>query len=77
MREQHHEIGLTAGKIYQDLEREGPKPLIALQRDIGVSDSALFNQALGWLAREEKIDFEKKGKVWRVSLAREIFVQND
>lgn len=69
MQEQYQAIGETAGKIYRALEKGGTMEIASLQREINFPDSALFNQALGWLAREDKIDFRKKGKEWTVSLA--------
>ncbi len=61
-------IGETAGKIYRRLEQAGSKTGTVLQKEVGVTDSALFNQALGWLSREGKIHLEKKGRGWEVSL---------
>ena len=69
MQEQCQRTGETAGKIYQALEKNGGCTLGALQKEIGVSDAALFNQAIGWLSREGKLDFEKKGSGWQVTLA--------
>lgn len=60
--EQYQMIGETAGKIYRALENKGAFPTATLQKEIEVSDAALFHQALGWLAREDKVNFEKKGK---------------
>ena len=68
MQEQCQRIGETAGKIYQVLEKDG-KTIEALPKEIGVNDAALFNQAIGWLCREGKLDFEKKGSGWQVTLA--------
>jgi len=68
MREQYQAIGETAGKIYQALEKGSAMETGLLQKEINASNPALFNQALGWLAREDKIDFCKKGKTWAVSL---------
>lgn len=68
MQEQNHVIGETAGKIYRTLEKSGATETASLQKEAGVPDSTLFNQALGWLAREDKIDFQKKGREWTVSL---------
>lgn len=69
MQEQNQTIGETAGKIYRALEKNGAMETGSLQKEINLPDSALFNQALGWLAREDKIDFQKKGRAWAVSLA--------
>ena len=68
MQEQYNSIGETAGKIYRALEKNGPTEDAALRKEIEASDAALFNQAVGWLAREDKINFEKKKKIWVFSL---------
>ena len=68
MQEPCRRIGETAGKIYNALEKNG-KTLDALPKEVGVSDAALFNQAIGWLCREGKLNFEKKGSGWQVTLA--------
>ena len=68
MQEQYQIIGEVAGKIYKALERNGANNLANLQRECGITDDSLFNQALGWLARENKLSFEKKGKTLRISL---------
>lgn len=70
MHTQCHEIGETAGKIYQALEKSAPQTTNALSKEIGANDTALFNQALGWLAREGNVSFEKKGISLEVSLAK-------
>lgn len=68
MQEQNHVIGETAGNIYRTLEKSGAMETASLQKEAGVTDAALFNHALGWLAREDKIDFQKKGRGWTISL---------
>ena len=70
MSDQNYFIGEAAGKVYQTLERIGSKSTSALQRESKISDADLFNQALGWLAREGKLSFEKKGKAIEVSLTQ-------
>lgn len=65
-----NEIGEAAGKIYQGLEKNGTQDAGALQKETEIKDAALFNQALGWLAREGNIDFEKKGTSLEISLIR-------
>jgi len=70
MSDQNYFIGETAGKIYQILERVGPKSASALQKETKITDAALFNQALGWLAREGKLSFEKKGKAVEIFLSQ-------
>ncbi len=68
MQKQKHTLGETAGKIYRTLEKSGAMEASLVQKEAGVPDSVLFNQALGWLAREDKIDFQKSGKGWTLSL---------
>jgi len=68
MQEQCQEIGEAAGKIYKALEKEG-KSFAALPKEAQVSDTVLFNQAIGWLCREGKLSFEKKGTNIQVTLA--------
>ena len=69
MQDQYWEIGETAGKIYKFLEQKGESRISSVQNGADISDAALFNQALGWLAREDKINFAKNGKVFKISLA--------
>ncbi len=69
MQEQCQKIGETAGKIYKALETSGGRAVDALPKEIGVSDAALFNQAIGWLCREGKLSLEKKGTGTQVTLA--------
>ena len=68
MQEQYRDIGETAGKVYKVLETKGVLSIASLQKETGVADVALLNQALGWLAREDKINFEKKDRAITVSL---------
>ena len=68
MQEQCQRIGETAGKIYKTLEK-GAKTLEALPKEAQMNDAALFNQAIGWLCREGKLNFEKKGSGWQVTLS--------
>ena len=68
MQEQCQRIGEAAGKIYKALETSGGRAVDALPKEIGVSDTALFNQAIGWLCREGKLSFEKKGASVQVTL---------
>lgn len=69
MQEQYYGIGETAGKIYKVLDQKGEMTLAKLLREVGASE-ALFNQAIGWLARENNINFSKTGKVEKVSLLK-------
>lgn len=68
MHGQCQRIGEAAGKIYQALEN-GSKTLETLAKETHLNDTALFNQAIGWLCREDKLHFEKKGTILEVALA--------
>ena len=61
------EIGETAGRIWQHLAKSGPTVIKDISKSVGV-DRELALMALGWLAREEKVKFETKGKDVVVSL---------
>ena len=63
----NHEIGETAGAIWQTLNEEGPLRLATLKKQIEASDS-VFHMALGWLAREGKISIEADGRSYRVQI---------
>jgi len=62
-----HEIGETAGDIWRTLDEEGPLRLSTLKKQMKVSD-ALFFMAIGWLARENKVNFEAEGRGFNVRL---------
>jgi hypothetical protein len=53
-------IGETAGKVWQFLNDKGEANIIQLMKGVE-ADSSLIFQALGWLAREDKLFIEKKG----------------
>lgn len=56
-----HEIGETAGKVWMFLNQKGESNLNQLKKGVR-ADPNLILQAIGWLAREEKILIEKKGR---------------
>jgi len=51
------------------LEKKGEMTLAKLLTEVG-ADEALFNQAIGWLARENNINFSKIGRIVKVSLLK-------
>ncbi|MBU9888742.1 MAG: winged helix-turn-helix domain-containing protein [Candidatus Omnitrophica bacterium] len=69
MQEQYYGIGETAGKIYKALEKGGEQTVAKVHKEVG-GDLDLFNQAIGWLARENNINFNKLGKSVKISLIR-------
>jgi hypothetical protein len=61
-------IGHTAGQIWQILNTKGEVSLTQLPRLLKLTTDITY-QALGWLAREDKVEYRTKaGKVY-VSLA--------
>jgi hypothetical protein len=60
-------IGEAAGVVWSYLAAHGPTSLTVLAKGVGVPRDTLL-QALGWLARENKIDFADKGRGKIVSL---------
>ena len=57
-----HSIGLAAGKVWKFLEEAGEANLSQLKKGVKV-DQNLLLQAIGWLAREDKLLIERKGRV--------------
>jgi len=52
------EIGETAGLVWNVLNKSGPTSLAKLVKKLG-KPRDLTMQALGWLAREEKLDIQE------------------
>lgn len=60
-------IGSTAGQVWEYLSNNEEATLTALKKDLSLkSDEATM--ALGWLAREDKVEFTKKGASVKVRL---------
>ena len=60
-------IGSTAGQVWEYLSSNNEVTLAALKKDLELkSDEATM--ALGWLAREDKVEFSKKGASVKVRL---------
>ena len=64
MREQ---IGHTAGKIWETLNGQKPVSVSRLPKLVGEKDTVVY-QALGWLAREDKVEYQTKSNRTTVSL---------
>jgi hypothetical protein len=54
-------IGDTAGKVWEFLHEKGETKLSQLKKGVK-ADSNLFLQAIGWLAREDKLLIQKTGR---------------
>ncbi len=61
------EVGETAGKVWELLSRDGPQTLAQAKKKLDVGNE-LLNLAVGWLAREDKVDISREKKDIRVQL---------
>jgi hypothetical protein len=61
------QIGETAGKIWHLLNDHGPQTLPQIKKKLDGSGE-LLSFALGWLAREDKVDLKQEKKVFKVTL---------
>lgn len=63
---QNHSIGENAGRIWRVLRENGRTAMTTLKKETDL-DERMLHLALGWLAREGKVEFEQNGKktlVW-------------
>jgi hypothetical protein len=63
----NEEIGTMAGAIWQALETNGETALSKLKKELNAA-SPLFDWAIGWLAREDKIMLTADKRSTRVCL---------
>ncbi len=61
------QVGFTAGKVWQALNDSGPQTVVQLKKKLNGSGD-LVGFALGWLAREDKIDLSQDKKNIKVAL---------
>ena len=61
------QIGEAAGVIWQHLNQNGPTSLTKLVRDLGLHRDVVM-QALGWLAREDKLSIDDEGRTRMIRL---------
>lgn len=67
MKELKPEVGETAGKVWQVLSSDGPQTPTQLKKKIP-GPAELVDFAVGWLAREDKIDILEEEQTIRVQL---------
>jgi hypothetical protein len=60
-------VGETAGRIWHLLNDEGPQTIAQLRKKLNGSGEVL-SFALGWLAREDKVDITQEKKTVKVAL---------
>ncbi|MBZ5560835.1 MAG: winged helix-turn-helix domain-containing protein [Acidobacteriia bacterium] len=63
----NHQVGETAGAIWNLLERNGPQTLAQLKKKLD-GNGELMNFAVGWLAREEKVEIIEDRKTFQIRL---------
>ena len=63
----NEDIGAAAGRIWEALNTKGELTPAQLQKAAEVEEP-LLNWALGWLAREDKVDFVRDKRGLRVRL---------
>lgn len=63
----HEEIGATAGAVWKILHKEGELSLSQLKKQTKAK-TPVFDWAIGWLARENKIAFTQQNRSIRVRL---------
>jgi hypothetical protein len=61
------EIGTTAGLVWKCLAENGSQTVAKLVKAVGEPRDQVM-QAIGWLAREEKIDIVEEGRSRIISL---------
>lgn len=56
------EIGGAAGKVWQFLDSNGPSSVNKIATETGLNKNDI-QRAIGWLAKEDKLDMEIRGRV--------------
>lgn len=60
-------IGVAAGQIWEYLAQNGSASATKIGKETAL-DSKVLQRAIGWLAKEEKLSFETKGRNELISL---------
>ena len=61
------EIGIIAGAIWHVLDKEGEVSLAQLKKAVN-GKTPVFDWAMGWLAREDKVVITREKRSFRVRL---------
>jgi hypothetical protein len=59
------DIGITAGVIWQALSTKGELSLVQLKKEVK-GNAPIFDWAIGWLAREDKVVITRKKRSFYV-----------
>ena len=62
-----YEIGEGAGRIWQYLSEHPASTVDQINKDLKLDTNLVF-MSLGWLAREDKLNFDEEGKKTKLSL---------
>jgi predicted HTH transcriptional regulator len=60
-------IGEAAGKIWRYLDENGPASVSKVSTETGINKNDI-QRAIGWLAKEDKLSIEMKGRAETLSL---------
>ena len=63
----NEQIGQAAGEIWGLLSRDGGQSLAAIKKSVDAPGDVVV-AAIGWLAREDKLDFATSGRTVKISL---------
>jgi hypothetical protein len=63
----NEEIGHVAGDLWHLLDKKGPQNLAAIKKNI-TAPTDLVMASVGWLAREDKLEFAASGRSVTISL---------
>ena len=61
------QVGDAAGQVWRVLDQHGPQTVAQLKRRLNGS-AELVSFAVGWLAREDKLDISLEKKAFRLKL---------
>jgi DNA-binding IclR family transcriptional regulator len=62
-----NQIGTAAGKVWKFLDKNGPSSLSKIVENTGLPKNDA-HRAIGWLAKEDKLIIEAKGRIETLSL---------
>ena len=65
--EMNEEIGTVAGAMWHALNTKGEMTLAQLKKEVG-EKSPVFEFAVGWLAREDKLALTREKRSYRIDL---------
>jgi hypothetical protein len=63
----NEQIGHVAGDLWHLLDKDGGQSLASIKKAANAPDELIL-AAIGWLAREDKLDFTTSGRTLKISL---------